>query len=494
MKLKLIPVILTAALTSVATLYISGQFQNSKNSLYGANNSQLPVNYAAYDGSLSKSEPVNFELAAESSVKAVVHIKTKKNGGEVLVRRPFWGGDILERQRMPEQTGAGSGVIISPDGYIVTNNHVVAGADEVTVSFNDRYTTDAKVLATDPATDLALLKVKETNLPYMQFGNSDNVKLGQWVLAVGYPLTLETTVTAGIVSAKGRSIGINQRQSASAIESFIQTDAAVNPGNSGGALVNTSGQLIGINSAIASPTGSYAGYSYAIPANIVKKVANDMIKYGSVQRAFLGIQLYDRKMLPTQKIEELGMDRTEGVYVANVTSGGGAEEAGLKKGDFITHINGITVNSSPQLMEQVAIYKPGDNISITYLRNGSTKTANVQLKNIEGTTAIIKEDQPVKIYGATVKTVPTDIKQKYAIKGGVLVENVGSGELAKQTPMKNGFVITSIDDREIQTLSDLQSVLSIKEENLRIAGFYPGTNGMYYYGLNKSGATTHSEQ
>ncbi|MBZ0100009.1 MAG: trypsin-like peptidase domain-containing protein, partial [Taibaiella sp.] len=297
MKNRLIPVIMTAALTSVLTFFVAARFfGNADLAVIEGKTKAIPVNYVNYPGNVvASTPPADFQPAAEAAVQAVVHIKTKTNGRQIVVRRPTIFGDIYQDMFQPPQMGAGSGVVVSPDGYIVTNNHVVAGADVVTVTFNDRYTTDAKLIATDPSTDIAVLKIDGENLPYMEYGNSEDVRLGQWVLAVGYPLTLDATVTAGIVSAKSRSLGINRTQSASAIESFIQTDAAVNPGNSGGALVNTKGQLIGINAAIASPTGSYAGYSYAIPSNIVKKVVEDIIDYGAVQRAYLGISYMDLK-------------------------------------------------------------------------------------------------------------------------------------------------------------------------------------------------------
>ena len=307
MKTKLTTVILTATIASVVTFFLAAKFLGEV-AISTPTQNTLPVNYASYTGNVvSSTPPADFQPAAEAAVQAVVHIKTKTKGRQVVVRRPTIFGDIYQDMFQPPQMGAGSGVVVSPDGYIVTNNHVVAGADLVTVTFNDRYTTDAKLVATDPATDIAVLKIEAANLPYMEYGNSDDVNLGQWVLAVGYPLTLDATVTAGIVSAKSRSLGINRRQSSTAIESFIQTDAAVNPGNSGGALVNTKGQLIGINAAIASPTGSYAGYSYAIPANIVKKVVEDIIDYGTVQRAFLGISYMDVKNATPQEIREYGL-------------------------------------------------------------------------------------------------------------------------------------------------------------------------------------------
>lgn len=486
MKNRLIPVIVTAALTSVITLFVAAQFLGNTDIVGLEKNSKkaLPVNYVNYTGNVvASTPPADFQPAAEASVQAVVHIKTKTNGKQVVVRRPTIFGDIYQDMFQPPQMGAGSGVVISPDGYIVTNNHVVAGADVVTVTFNDRYTTDAKLIATDPSTDIAVLKIDGENLPYMEYGNSDDVRLGQWVLAVGYPLTLEATVTAGIVSAKSRALGINRTQSASAIESFIQTDAAVNPGNSGGALVDTRGRLIGINAAIASPTGSYAGYSYAIPSNIVKKVVGDIIDYGAVQRAYLGISYLDMKYASPEQVKELGLDRNEGVYVANITENGAAAKAGLKKGDFITAVNGTAVKTAPQLLEQIAMYKPGDNISITYSRNDKSVHTTVQLKNIDGTTKIVQNDAPARILGAKLRTLSVKELSSYNIKGGVLVENIEEGAIAAQTAMRKGFIITQVNDTPVNNMDEFQAVVTANGGKLRFAGFYPGRNGMYYYGI-----------
>jgi Do/DeqQ family serine protease len=390
--------------------------------------------------------------------------------------------------------GSGSGVVISPDGYIVTNNHVVSGADQVTVTFNDRYTTQAKVVATDASTDIALLQVNEKNLPYMEFGNSDDVHLGQWVLAVGYPLTLDATVTAGIVSAKGRNLGINRSQSANAIESFIQTDAAVNPGNSGGALVNTDGQLIGINAAIASPTGSYAGYSYAIPANIVKKVSNDLMKYGSVQRGYLGIQYLDRRRLSPEQISSLGVDKNDGVYIADVVAGSGAAASGLKKGDFITQVNGVKIGTEPELQEQLARYHPGDNISIGYVRSGKQMITTVELKNLNGNTSLIKSDGgAIRLLGASLRSLTSDERKKYGIDGGAIITDPGSGTLARQTNIRKNFIITGINDVAITDVNDLQRAMA-GNTSVQLSGFYPGSNGMYYYGINNINSSGLNEE
>jgi Do/DeqQ family serine protease len=450
---------------------------------------RAPVNYTLTgNAATAAAGPVNFENAAESSVKAVVHINTSTEGRVIEDDRDM--NDVFSQffgrrqYYLPPQKGSGSGVVISPDGYVVTNNHVVANAGEVTVTFNDRYTAKAKVVGTDPSTDIAVLKVEgEKNMPFMEFGNSDDVKLGQWVLAVGYPLSLDATVTAGIVSAKGRSLGINRQQSVSAIESFIQTDAAVNPGNSGGALVSTSGQLIGINSAIASPTGSYAGYSYAIPANIVRKAVNDLMKYGSVQRGYMGIQYVDSKTVSPDEMAAAGLDKTEGVYVVSVIPNSGAAKAGLKKGDIITQINGVAVTTQPELQGQIARYQPGDNVSVVYFRSGKSITSTVQLTNLNGSTDIVKAQSPAKLLGATFRPLTDKEKSTYNIPKGLMVTEVGKGVFSKQTNMQKGFVIMGINDKAINSITDLQAALAGKK-SVQVAGTYPGRQGMYYFGLN----------
>jgi Do/DeqQ family serine protease len=421
-----------------------------------------------------------------------VHIKTTTKARTVVANDPFMDdffGLFGPRQyTLPPQMGSGSGVVVSPDGYIVTNNHVVAGADQLTVTFNDRFTTTARVVSTDPSTDLAVVKVEEKNLPYMEFGNSDDVHLGQWVLAVGYPLSLDATVTAGIVSAKGRSIGINRQQSRSAIESFIQTDAAVNPGNSGGALVNTKGQLIGINAAIASPTGSYAGYSYAIPSNLVSKVVGDLKQYGKVQRGYLGIIYLDRKAATPEQLSALGLDRNDGVYVQEVMEGGGAIAAGIRKGDFITQVAGIPVHTEPELLEQIARYRPGDHIAVTYRRDNQEHATTVELKNSAGTTSVIKAGSGGRFLGAAVRPLSAEEKRSLSVPSGVIVTDPGTGTLARKTSMRKNFVITSVNDQPVGSIEDLQLRVAASNGRLQLAGFYPGYKGMYYYALTDIGA------
>lgn len=491
MKSRLFPVIVTAALTSVVTLFFASRLLRQDAYLIPETNRPSSVNFAGYASNAGVAAPANFEMAAESSVKSVVHIKTATQA-RIITDNSM--GDIFSQmfgQRqyyIPSQTGSGSGVVISPDGYIVTNNHVVAEASEVTVTFNDRYTAKATVVGTDPSTDIAVLKVEgDKDMSFMEFGNSDDVKLGQWVMAVGFPLNLDATVTAGIVSAKGRSIGVNkQRTGATAIESFIQTDAAVNPGNSGGALINTSGQLVGINSAIASPTGSYAGYSYAIPANIVRKVVNDLMRYGTVQRAYMGIEYLDSRTATPEQLTAVGLDKMEGVYITDVKSAGGAAQAGLKKGDFITHINGVPVNNAAEMQGQIARFRPGDNINVMFSRSNKTMNVSVKLTNLNGTTDILKNGAPAKLMGATFRTVTNEEKSKYGIDRGIVVSDPGNGNFAKQTQIVKGFVITGVNNSPVASVGDLQQMLSA-HGNVQLAGFYPGKQGMYYYVLSNTG-------
>ena len=487
MKKSILPVVLTAVVTSVLTLLGFNYF--TEKPVFSFVSGKPQVHYVANNG-MAGTQPVDFAPAAESSVKSVVHIKTLTQGKTVIANDPYdpWSQFLGPRRyNIPGQMGSGSGVIISPDGYIVTNNHVVAGADEVQVTFNTRNQQMAKVIGTDPSTDLAVLKIDGSDLPYMTLGNSDQIQLGQWVLAVGYPLNLDATVTAGIVSAKSRSIGIN-RNNNSAVESFIQTDAAVNPGNSGGALVNTNGQLIGINAAIASPTGSYAGYSYAIPSNLVQKVVNDLIKFGDVKRGFIGVQLLNLNEMDKAAASKLGIseedfNNTTGVYVNEVTENGGAEKAGIRKGDFITAINGMNVNSTPALMEQLARFHPGDKVTISYSRSGKTRDAVVELKAAPGGIAAVDTKGTLQLMGATFRNLSASESAKYKVNGA-MVTATGNGILARNTPIRPGFVITRLNGNDINKVSDLQDALTqASGERIEIGGMYPGKSGMYYYGF-----------
>lgn len=448
----------------------------------------------AYSGPVTN-QPVSFEQAADAAVPSVVHIRTVVKykqaarqqspfeGMDDDIFRHFFGDGGRQFQQRPEQRASGSGVIISEDGYIVTNNHVVNGATEITVTLSNRKNYKAEVVGTDPNTDLALIKVDGKNLPVMPVGNSDDVKLGQWVMAIGYPLNLDVTVTQGIISAKSRNIGIN-RQAAAPVESFLQTDAAVNPGSSGGALVTTNGELIGINAAIASPTGSYAGYAYAIPSNLMKKVINDIKQFGSVQRGYLGISMAPENLDDAQK-KELGIkDAENGVFVAGIDPSGAASAAGIRQGDVITKINGATVTSGAQLSEQIARQKPGDRVKISYVRNGAEQQAEVTLKGKMGAIAGSGEAASIQSLGADFATVPGNEAREMGIAGGVQVTNIGEGVLADQTNMKKGFVITRVGGIAVRSVEELKAALQRQSGNFQIEGMYPGSSKVYYYGIN----------
>ena len=498
MKLKnILLVVAISATTAILSVWGYGKWVNDHNSATLQQDGKLPVNYAGFfDKNNTPVGPVDFSAASTAATPAVVHIKTRTKERQVSNNLPkrknpfsdlfgdddpfsdFFGGP--RSSIIPEQRASGSGVLISNDGYIVTNNHVVEGADEVAVTTTNRKTYKGTVVATDPNSDIAVIKIDATNMPYMVYGNSDDVKLGQWVLAIGYPLNLDVTVTAGIVSAKSRSIGINKGDRP--IESFIQTDAAVNPGNSGGALINTNGELIGINSAIASPTGSYAGYSYAIPVNIVKKIVSDLMKFGTVQRAYLGIS-YPPDDLPEEKKKELGVKDGAGVFINGVADDGAAKQGGIQKGDFITKINGSEVNSGPELQEQVARYKPGDKVTVSYVRNGKENTVTLTLKNKAGNYEQVKQESVIDNLGAELVNVDKATAQKNDIAGGVLVKKIGNG-LLKNTRMQEGFVITSVDGQDIKDLDDLKTILTNAQGTVRLEGIYPGYEGTYGYPLN----------
>lgn len=501
MKLKqVLFTVAVSAVTSLGVIWGYGKFIKQNNSYAGQETGVVPSNYkyaGLFDGNTPPTGALDFTGPAAAGTPAVVHIKTKTNAKQVnnnLPKTPqrnpfsdFFGDDDMFNQLfggrsniIPEQRASGSGVIISEDGYIVTNNHVVQNADELTVTLSNKKIYKAKVVGADPSYDLAVIKIEAAGLPFLLYGNSDDVKIGQWVLAIGYPLNLETTVTAGIVSAKARSLGLNRDKSgAMGVESFIQTDAAVNQGNSGGALINTEGKLIGINSAIASPTGSYAGYSYAIPVNIAKKVVDDLIKFGTVQRAFLGITYATDGVSEEQKKVQ-GLSDGNGVYVTDVSKGGAAEAAGVKKGDFITKINGVTVTSSAEMVEQVSRYKPGDKVSISYERGGKENTSTVTLKNKVGNFDIVKADALVESLGADLATLDSKKAKDYGINGGVVVKKINGGALNDQTRMKDGFVILKINDKDVKTVDELKAAVGANK-TITISGFYPGYDGVYEY-------------
>jgi serine protease Do len=433
--------------------------------------------------STASAAPTDFTLAAASSVPAVVHVKTiyennqSYSGRQYNPFKDFFWGERGSPHRQPME-GSGSGVIISDDGYIVTNNHVINNATQVEVTLDDKRTYKAEVVGADPSTDLALLKIDESELPFIPYGNSDVVNIGEWVLAVGNPFNLTSTVTAGIVSAKGRNIHILPNQQFP-IESFIQTDAAVNPGNSGGALVATNGSLIGINTAIASNTGAYTGYSFAVPVSIVSKVVEDLMEYGSVQRAFIGVNIRD---IDSKLAEEQDVKTMSGVYVAGLTEGGAASEAGIKEGDVIIKVEDIQVGSSPELQEQVSRFRPGDKIDVTLLRGNKESVVSVTLRNKNGNTDIIKNDM-VMLLGARFETVTDETLNDLGIEHGVQVSELNTGKL-RSSGMREGFIIQNIDKKKINTTEDIKLALQDKQGGVLIEGIYPnGIRAYYGFGL-----------
>lgn len=423
---------------------------------------------------LSDVPDVDFVSVADISTPAVVHIKTtiRTSSQQPQMYNPFeeFFGD--RGFRMPEQgprQASGSGVVISEDGYIVTNNHVIENATKVEVVLDDKRTYIAEVMGADPETDLGLLKIEESNLRYLNMGNSDELKVGEWVVAVGNPFNLTSTVTAGIVSAKGRNINLlRQKGGAYAIENFIQTDAAVNPGNSGGALVNTGGQLIGINTAIASQTGSYAGYSFAIPINLAKKIITDLKDYGEVKRAILGVSIQD---ITQELADEKGIKDLKGVYIPAVIEDGSADKAGIKEGDIITKIDNTEVNKSSELQEQISKFHPGDKVDITLIRDGKEKVFNAILLSKEGGKEIVAsvEREDKKVLGAEIENLSRDERLSLKIRHGVKVAKLGNGIL-KNTGIPQGFIITHIDKSPMYTTQDVEKVLESKKGAVLIEG------------------------
>ena len=445
--------------------------------------------------------PGDFSTAAEAVTPTVVHIRTTmtrtvRQQQVPDIFREFFGDDFGGQRQPRRQQGqaSGSGVIISKDGYIVTNNHVVQDADEVEVIMTDKRSFKAKVIGTDPLTDLAVIKVDANNLPSIILGDSDGLKLGEWVLAVGYPLDLESTVTAGIVSAKGRKIGIldqnvnkNAEKPESAVEAFIQTDAAINPGNSGGALVNLRGELVGINSAIASATGYYSGYGFAVPVSLVKKVSADLLKYGNVQRGYLGVI---PRELDSKVAKEKNAKVGRGIYLEEVVDKGAAEAAGLKKGDVIVKIEGQTLDSDAQMREIIGRRRPGDIVNVTVNRDGTERDFKVELRNRNNGKDIIKKSDVAAVstslstLGASFEDVSAQDAKQLGISGGVRVKKVTDGKLA-DADVEEGFIIVKADGKSVKSTKELQTIMgSIKSgEGLMLIGMYPNSSRMYYYAV-----------
>ncbi|UTA68401.1 MULTISPECIES: Do family serine endopeptidase [Emticicia] len=507
--LKTIGIAIASSIVTIGGYRMLGL--EGKDVIFNESSSTPAINRLAnYSGGAAV--PGDFTYAAELSTPSVVHIKAKSSRMVRQQRSMFddlFGDDSpfgfgVPRGGSQQQESSGSGVIIAADGYIATNNHVVEGADELEVITSDHKTYKAKVLGTDPSTDIAVIKIDGSGFPAMSFANSDNVKVGEWVLAVGNPFNLESTVTAGIVSAKGRNIGIlaqkqqmfrrnsddRQQRTSDAIESFIQTDAAVNPGNSGGALVNLKGELIGINTAIASPNGAYAGYAFAVPSSIVKKVTADIVKYGNVQRGYLGINLLE---LDGKRAEEVGSKETSGIYVADVIENGAAKAAGIKKGDVIVKVDGVETKSGPRLQEMIGRKRPGESAMVTVIRDGKPKDFDVVLRNRDGGRDILKKeaveaDRAFEKLGVELSDLTPAEKQKLGVQGGVVVKRIYDGDIADYTEMREGFIVLKVGERKIKSVSEFKEAIKNAKENgddgVLICGTYQSISRTVCYGVS----------
>ncbi len=462
--------------------------------LIATNTANAPVHLAHYIPGGNGAAIADFTFAAEKALPMVVHIaasmRVKQTRGSMQGLgmqdipeqfRQFFEAPGGMRQSPGEndpdemQEGTGSGVILSADGYIVTNNHVVREADELTVTLNDKRIYKAEVIGTDPSTDLALVKIDASGLPFVQLANSDDAKVGEWVVAIGNPFNLASTVTAGIVSAKGRDIHIVQDKAP--IESFIQTDAVVNPGNSGCALLNLNGELIGINTAIASPTGVYAGYAFAIPSNLVGKVVEDLRQFGVVQRGYLGIIIRDQKA-------EKGGKLMSGVLVDSLAENSAAGAAGIKSGDIILKIGDQAVNTSPELLEIIGQHRPGDNLKLTVLRNGSERNIDVVLKNRSGNTNQVKKTDAtasINVLGADFETLSKSDARKLYLEGGVKLKSLSVGKLSNQTDIREGFIITRINNQAVTSVEELNNLLQNTKGGVMMEGVYPNNPSRQYY-------------
>ncbi|MEA3444429.1 MAG: Do family serine endopeptidase [Bacteroidota bacterium] len=463
--------LLIASLVSISAIVIYSKFDVTEIREV-AKNEEQPVRFTSYSAAPA-AEDIDFTIAAEQTVNGVVHVKTKYMHEDY--NNPFYDfffGDKRHEYHQQPTISSGSGVIISSDGYIITNNHVINNAEQIEVTLNDKRSFEAKLVGTDLTTDIALLKIDSKNLPKLEYGNSDKLKIGEWVLAVGNPFNLTSTVTAGIVSAKARNINILRENFA--IESFIQTDAAVNPGNSGGALVNTKGELIGINTAIASRSGTYMGYSFAVPISIVKKVVSDIIEFGEVQRAFIGIQIQD---LNAEIAEELGLDEIQGVHVAGITEGGAAGEAGIEEGDVLTYVGKIPVNSMAELQEQISKHRPGDKVNVTINRENEIRKFDLVLRNKHGNTDIVKTIDV--IFGAKLSDLSSQELRKFRIRNGVKIEEISDGKL-REAGIKEGYIITHVNQKPVSTVSEVVRILNNTKGGVFLEGFYTNGRSAYY--------------
>ena len=430
---------------------------------------------------LSQDNWPDFTYAAESAVDAVVYVKVVSTQTQQQAPSSifdfFFGFPEGGMPQQRERVGSGSGVIIREDGYIVTNNHVIDGATRIEVTLNNNQTYPATLVGTDPATDVALLKVEVTGLPVIPFGDSDKLRLGEWVIAIGSPYDLRSTITAGIVSAKGRSMPSNGEFK---IESFIQTDAAVNPGNSGGALVDKAGNLVGINTAIISQTGSYTGYSFAVPSNIVKKIAYDLMDFGSVKRAVLGISMMP---IDDKIAEELKLSSRNGVYIGEVSKSGAADKAGIKSGDVLIAIDSTKITNPASVQEAVSRFSPGDNAVVTVLRDGKELKLDVTFKGTSQDTGTVSEDGSIAFYGSSIKAADEETLEKYGLKSGVQIVELGPGKLMEAGAVE-GFIILYVNDHPVKTPQEVIDIVKKSKRTVFIEGVTPsGRTGYFGFGV-----------
>lgn len=496
----MIPSIVGSGLT-IAVFILFG-FNHGDRAMSLPKQGDLPVHHAIYTVKENgEFVPLDFTGVSREVMNSVVNIRSSRkvqSSSNYFYNSPqspfddLFGDDFFrffrqspqpqnqQRGQMEPQVqmGTGSGVIISNNGYIVTNNHVIDQADEIEVTLHNNETYKAKVVGTDPSTDIALLQIREDNLQALSFGNSDLAEVGEWVMAIGNPFNLNSTVTAGIISAKGRNINIIDDRSA--IEAFIQTDAAINPGNSGGALVNLNGELIGINTAIASPTGAYAGYGFAIPANIVNKVVEDLVKYGTVQRAFLGIMIRD---INGDLMKEEKLKKSEGTYVDSLVAKSAAAEAGILEGDVITGIDDVPVMKSSDLLEQIGRHRPGDEVSVKVDRHGKEMTFQVKLANQNGEHKLVSMEHldVIDQLGATFEELDNNTAKNLGIDGGVRIKELGNGLLKNQTSISEGFIITGINHEKVKSVNDIRKSLKEEKGGVLIQGIYENYPGELYF-------------
>lgn len=471
---RFITTLAVALFGAIAGLFIFTRFLDSGRESVDADKVKQEIEGTArYTSMLPQSGVNDFTLAAEKTVHGVVHVKTRTtvSSSNSNPLYEFFYGPGANRPR--EVRGFGSGVIVTADGYIVTNNHVIDEADKVDVTLNDNRTFEAEVIGRDPSTDIAVLKIKATGLPFIRFGNSDAIRLGEWVLAVGNPFNLTSSVTAGIVSARGRSLGLLDNQYR--IESFIQTDAALNQGNSGGALVNTQGDLIGITTAIISPSGAYAGNSFAVPSSIVKKVYEDLKQYGEVQRGLLGVNITD---VTPEIAKEENLKDISGVYLTGIVSGGASEAAGLEAKDVVIAINGEKVATTADLQEKVNRYRPGEKVEVTYLRNGKQAKKTVVLRNFEGGTGVVAPGaMSTSLFGATFAPVSAEDKQQYKIESGVKIMSISDGRF-RDLGLGRGTIIIDLNGQKVNSVSDIRKATSDEKSLTSVEGYTP--DGTYF--------------